>query len=154
MSKFKIIFGFAVFALIGSLMFSNCSNDMMFSADGVASKVGADQVGNANGDGGVAGDDITTSDEDSSCEGTDQEVRNPEVDIVAEYGPNSNHSNRPFESNNSGKYNARHCVLICHIPPGNPDNRRTLRISVAALRAHLANHGDGVISDYAGECRQ
>ncbi len=32
-------------------------------------------------------------------------------------------------------------VTICHIPPGNPDNARTITISVRALTAHLA-HGD------------
>ena len=32
-------------------------------------------------------------------------------------------------------------VLICHIPPGNPDNAHTISISVNAVPAHLA-HGD------------
>ena len=32
-------------------------------------------------------------------------------------------------------------VLICHIPPGNPDNRHTIRVSENAVPAHLA-HGD------------
>jgi hypothetical protein len=37
-------------------------------------------------------------------------------------------------------------VLICHIPPGNPENRHTICISINALPAHLA-HGD-----YIGPC--
>jgi hypothetical protein len=37
-------------------------------------------------------------------------------------------------------------VLVCHIPPGNPDNLRAIDISVDALEAHLA-HGD-----IEGEC--
>lgn len=37
-------------------------------------------------------------------------------------------------------------VLICHIPPGNKANARTLRINRSALKAHLA-HGDA-----EGEC--
>ena len=37
-------------------------------------------------------------------------------------------------------------VEICHIPPGNPDNARTIMVSQSALAAHLA-HGD-----YEGEC--
>lgn len=37
-------------------------------------------------------------------------------------------------------------ILVCHIPPGNPDNARTINISVDALEAHLA-HGD-----IEGEC--
>lgn len=37
-------------------------------------------------------------------------------------------------------------VVICHIPPGNPDNAHAIEISVNALPAHLA-HGDSV-----GDC--
>ena len=32
-------------------------------------------------------------------------------------------------------------VLICHIPPGNPENPHTISVSVNAVPAHLA-HGD------------
>jgi hypothetical protein len=32
-------------------------------------------------------------------------------------------------------------VAICHRPPGNPDNSRTLTVSVDAAAAHL-EHGD------------
>ena len=32
-------------------------------------------------------------------------------------------------------------VALCHIPPGNPDNARTLSVSEDALAAHLG-HGD------------
>ncbi|HKY60640.1 MAG TPA: hypothetical protein VJP59_06465 [Gemmatimonadota bacterium] len=32
-------------------------------------------------------------------------------------------------------------VLVCHVPPGNPDNVQTIEISEDALEAHLA-HGD------------
>lgn len=32
-------------------------------------------------------------------------------------------------------------VEICHVPPGNPDNARTISVSANALAAHLA-HGD------------
>lgn len=37
-------------------------------------------------------------------------------------------------------------VLICHIPPGNPENRHTICVSINAVPAHLA-HGD-----YLGPC--
>ncbi len=33
-------------------------------------------------------------------------------------------------------------VDICHIPPGNPANARTISISVNAVADHIANHGD------------
>jgi len=35
-------------------------------------------------------------------------------------------------------------VLICHYPPGNPDNRHILSVSENSLAAHLA-HGDNVV---------
>lgn len=34
-------------------------------------------------------------------------------------------------------------IVICHRPPGNPDNGQTIKIGVAALDAHL-NHGDEI----------
>jgi hypothetical protein len=39
-------------------------------------------------------------------------------------------------------------VKICHIPPGNPDNAHTIRVSENAVDAHL-DHGD-----YKGECKE
>lgn len=39
-------------------------------------------------------------------------------------------------------------VLVCHVPPGNPDNKVTIEISEDALEAHLA-HGDT-----EGECEE
>jgi|SRR5918998_435598 hypothetical protein len=41
----------------------------------------------------------------------------------------------PDNGNNNRK------VTICHIPPGNPDNAHTIRVSENAVDAHLA-HGD------------
>jgi hypothetical protein len=38
-------------------------------------------------------------------------------------------------------------VPVCHIPPGNPSNRRTIYVGEPAVAAHL-RHGD-----YAGPCR-
>jgi len=41
-------------------------------------------------------------------------------------------------------------IVICHIPPGNNQNPRTIEVSVRALDAHLA-HGDFIGSCYRGE---
>lgn len=38
-------------------------------------------------------------------------------------------------------------LIICHIPPGNPDNAHTIEISENAWPAHRDNHGD-----YLGAC--
>ncbi len=48
-------------------------------------------------------------------------------------------------------------VVICHVPPGNPDNRHTISISENAVDAHM-NHGHNKKHadrerDYLGECR-
>lgn len=37
-------------------------------------------------------------------------------------------------------------IEICHVPPGNPANRHTIKVSQNALNAHLA-HGD-----FIGKC--
>ena len=37
-------------------------------------------------------------------------------------------------------------VLVCHIPPGNPENEHTIVVGAPAVPAHLA-HGDSL-----GEC--
>jgi hypothetical protein len=33
-------------------------------------------------------------------------------------------------------------VLICHIPPGNPDNAHTICVSQHAVETHQSHHGD------------
>lgn len=37
-------------------------------------------------------------------------------------------------------------VIICHIPPGNPENNHAIEVSINAVNAHLA-HGDSL-----GDC--
>jgi hypothetical protein len=37
-------------------------------------------------------------------------------------------------------------VTICHVPPGNPDNKHTITVGASAVPAHLA-HGD-----FLGDC--
>ncbi|MES2780977.1 MAG: T9SS type A sorting domain-containing protein [Bacteroidota bacterium] len=39
-------------------------------------------------------------------------------------------------------------VLICHVPKGNPLNRRTIRVSINAAKAHISLHG----GDKLGSC--
>ena len=41
-------------------------------------------------------------------------------------------------------------VYLCHVPPGNPNNPQTLKISVNAVEAHLRNHS----GDKLGSCDQ
>jgi len=48
-----------------------------------------------------------------------------------------------------------HKVLVCHVPPGNPDNRHTICIGKPALKAHLrlhVAHGDPDVRDTLGAC--
>ena len=37
-----------------------------------------------------------------------------------------------------------HKVLICHLPPGNPENSQEILVDYHAVPAHVANHGDTV----------
>ncbi len=41
-------------------------------------------------------------------------------------------------------------VYLCHVPPGNPNNPQTLRISINAVESHLRNHP----GDKLGSCDQ
>jgi len=55
---------------------------------------------------------------------------------------NLNLSNSSSSSSNSSandQYEEK--VTICHIPPGNPSNRHTIRVGASAVPAHL-DHGD------------
>ena len=38
--------------------------------------------------------------------------------------------------------------LLCHVPPGNPENKHTLCLPSPAIRAHLKQH----TGDYLGAC--
>jgi len=44
-------------------------------------------------------------------------------------------------------YSSKSGVILCHYPPGNPDNAKTLTIGAPAVRAHVYIHGDTL-----GEC--
>ena len=35
-------------------------------------------------------------------------------------------------------------VVICHVPPGNPDNEHTITVGEPAVDAHVDNHGDSL----------
>ncbi len=48
-----------------------------------------------------------------------------------------------FVSNTTEKQDKGEKITICHIPPGNPENAHTIRVSINALEAHL-NHGDSI----------
>jgi hypothetical protein len=39
-------------------------------------------------------------------------------------------------------------VTICHIPPGNPDNRETMIVDASAVAAYVRDYGD-----YIGACQ-
>jgi len=39
-------------------------------------------------------------------------------------------------------------VTICHIPPGDPENRHTITIGASAVPAHVRNHGDYIVAMY------
>jgi hypothetical protein len=56
---------------------------------------------------------------------------------VSNQGPNENHVHN---ENSYGK------VVLCHIPPGNPESRQTLTVDATAVPDHLG-HGD-----YLGPC--
>jgi len=59
-------------------------------------------------------------------------------------GGNNNGGNDDCKKKHSGKCEyPKKKVTICHIPPGNPDNAHTIRVSQSAVPAHLA-HDDSL----------
>ncbi len=44
------------------------------------------------------------------------------------------------------------CVQICHRPPGNPENSKTLDLPLQATVAHLNHGGEHEDKDYIGPC--
>ncbi len=51
------------------------------------------------------------------------------------------------------------CVVICHLPPGNPANAHELTVPASAARAHLEHHqrlgeNKSLVGDYLGPCRK
>ncbi len=51
-----------------------------------------------------------------------------------------------YDGSASGSTEEEDFIIICHIPPGHPENQTTIRVAASALDAHLA-HGD-----YTGAC--
>lgn len=47
------------------------------------------------------------------------------------------------------------CVVICHVPPGHPENKKSKTVGVSALQAHI-DHGceKNPSKDYIGPCRE
>lgn len=43
-------------------------------------------------------------------------------------------------------------ITICHSPPGNPSNTNTLTIGIAALGAHIGNHGNDCLGPCGSGC--
>jgi hypothetical protein len=46
----------------------------------------------------------------------------------------------------------KYCVEICHRPPGNPDNSKTMLLPLKATVAHLHHGGNHEEKDYLGSC--
>lgn len=61
----------------------------------------------------------------------------------------SGHSNNGnSDSDYRGKNDEPKKISICHVPPGNPNNKHTIHIGFSAWPAHRDNHG----GDYLGSC--
>ena len=55
----------------------------------------------------------------------------------------NNNGNGNGDGNGNGNGNGGvDQVVICHVPPGNPDNEHTITVGEPAVDAHVANHGD------------
>lgn len=103
------------------------SGDGTASSDGAGTQMPGDDHGNQN----PTGECIKISEKNTSVEqdGQNTIVRTP----------------CPGESDKS-------CVVICHVPPGNPAAKHTIIIGEPARKAHIIGGGRGHGTDYDGPC--
>jgi hypothetical protein len=65
------------------------------------------------------------------------------LDVFLSYG---DYEGECVNGKQSTRDDSNRKVIICHVPPGNPQNSHTLKIDKSALNAHLAK------GDYVGPC--
>jgi hypothetical protein len=59
------------------------------------------------------------------------------------HGNGNGNSADDDDENGNGNGGVDH-VVICHVPPGNPDNEHTIIVGEPAVDAHVDNHGDSM----------
>jgi hypothetical protein len=58
-------------------------------------------------------------------------------------GNGNENANANANGNGNGNGGVDH-VVICHVPPGNPDNEHTITVGEPAVDAHVGNHSDSL----------
>ena len=104
---------------------------------GVAAYAGhtvADSGGNGNGNGNGGGSEQGNGGESANGNGNGR---------GGEQG-NGGESANGDGNGDDNENGAAGQVVICHVPPGNPDNDHTIEIGSPAVDAHVENHGDSV----------
>ena len=69
------------------------------------------------------------------------------------HGHPNDHSKKGPQSNKTATLKLV-CVKICHIPPGNPNQRKEMVIPITAIWAHLNHGGKHKHHDHIGGCSQ
>ena len=92
-------------------------------------------------------------DDPDACYDREQKTTRPGIDFAAEEYkwlrcPLGTGASTPQLTGSVKDPNKPNKVIICHVPPGNPENAHTKSISESAIESHRA-HGD-----YDGECKE
>ena len=112
----------------------NKGNDNQGADNKGADNKGADNKGNDKGNGNKGTDNKGNDNKGNDNKGNDNQGNDNKG--------NDNKGNDNQGNDNKGTDNNENVkITICHIPPGNPNNKQTLTISESALQAHI-NHGD------------
>jgi hypothetical protein len=82
---------------------------------------------------------------DAKDKGKDKNKDKKEQKADGRRGGNNDHRDGDHSGNHSGDRDGK--ITICHVPPGNPSNSKTLTVGESAWSAH-SGHGD-----YRGACR-
>jgi len=134
----------AMLALFSLLIINqNCSKVKFAASDSAAGKVTAEGSPDGN-----------TLSDDGDGNGDDEKTPMDEV-VTGEPADEDLAKHACDDDNSEGSSDDDQKVNVCHVPPGNPDARHTICISVNGyINGHMKNHhtGNEQTADYLGEC--
>ncbi len=132
----------SIILLFATLLFQQCT-PAKFSMNGMenAGKAGDDDGAGADCSDGIC-DDGPIGGPKNTNDDDDGDPNPPIVDCPPRLPENSCSLNDVDEDDDELSLQGRRCAVLCHVPPGNPENAHTIYVGLKAVSAHMRNHGD------------
>ena len=99
----------------------------------------ADSGGNGNGNGNSNADGNSNANANGNANSNANANGNGNGNGNGNDNGNGNGAGNDDNDNGNGGVDQ---MVICHVPPGNPDNEHTITVGEPAIDAHVDNHGD------------